>query len=225
MSLTPPPEPLPESAWRTAPAPLLLHPREVHVWRAGLDLNPEALGPLQQTLSSDEQARAARFHFPADRSRYAAARGILRTLMARYLGTSAERLQFIYNAHGKPILAPGGGTGDLRFNLSHSRGLALFAFAAERDVGIDLEYIRPSLTDTQVAERFFSTREVADLRALPEDVQTEAFFRCWTHLPITGDDDPEAGGWSLRALDPGGGYVAAVAAKGADWSPALWQWV
>jgi 4'-phosphopantetheinyl transferase len=122
-------------------------------------------------------------------------------------------------------------------------------------VGVDLEYVRPSLTDDRLAERFFSAQEVTALRALPESAQTEAFFNCWTrkeayikargrglsislasfavslapaqltNLPITGNDGPEAGRWSLRALAPGQGYVAAIAAEGADWSLALWQWV
>jgi 4'-phosphopantetheinyl transferase len=122
-------------------------------------------------------------------------------------------------------------------------------------VGVDLEYVRPSLTDDRLAERFFSAQEVAALRALPASAQTEAFFHCWTrkeayikarggglsiglasfavslapiqltNLPITGNDGPEAGRWSLRPLPPSGGYVAAIAAEGADWSLALWQWV
>ena len=128
------------------------------------------------------------------------------------------------------------------------------AFAFDREVGVDLEYVRPSRTDDGVAERFFSAEEVAALRALPESAQTEAFFHCWTrkeayikarggglsidltrftvslaptpmtNLPITAHDGHEASGWSLRALAPADGYVAAVAAEGADWSLALWQW-
>jgi 4'-phosphopantetheinyl transferase len=164
-------------------------------------------------------------------------------------------LRFCCNAHGKPALVPGSWAEDLRFNLSHSYGLALFAFAPHRDVGVDVEYVRPSLTDDRLAERFFSTQEVTALRALPESAQAEAFFHCWTrkeayikarggglsiglasfavslapghltNLPITGHGGPEAGRWSLRALVPGRGYVACLAAEGADWSPALWQWV
>jgi 4'-phosphopantetheinyl transferase len=164
-------------------------------------------------------------------------------------------LRFCCNAQGKPALAPGSGTEDLRFNLSHSQKLALFAFAFRREVGVDLEYVRPSVPDDRLAERFFSPQEVTRLRALPESARTEAFFHCWTRkeaylkargeglgigldsfavslapgqltdLLIASDDSPEAGRWSLRALAPGDGYVAAIAAEGKDWSLALWQWV
>jgi 4'-phosphopantetheinyl transferase len=240
--------------WQTAPEPVMLPPGEVHVWRADLDVGAAALPGLRATLSADEQARAERFHSPVDGARYTAARGILRALLARYLRTPADDLRFCTNAHGKPALIPGNGTQDLRFNLSHSHGLALLAFAFDREVGVDLEYVRPSRTDDGVAERFFSAEEVAALRALPESAQTEAFFHCWTrkeayikarggglsidltrftvslaptpmtNLPITAHDGHEASGWSLRALAPADGYVAAVAAEGADWSLALWQW-
>lgn len=253
--MTAPPASSLKPAWQTAPEACTLPPGEVQVWRAGLDVDAAALGRLRQTLSADEQARAERFYSPVDRARYAAGRGILRALLARYLGTPADHLRFGSNAHGKPALDLGSGPADLRFNLSHSHGLALFAFAFRREVGVDLELVRPGVTRDRLAERFFSPQEVTALRSLPESAQTEAFYHCWTrkeayikargeglsmnlasfavslapdmfnNLPITGMDGPEAGRWSLRALAPGGGYVAAVAAEGADWSLALWQWV
>ena len=164
-------------------------------------------------------------------------------------------MRFCRQPRGKPALAPGSGGEGLRFNLSHSESLALFAFALRREVGVDLEYVRPSLTNDRLAERFFSPQEVTVLRALPESARTEAFYHCWTrkeayikarggglsialasftvslapgqltNLPITSNDCPEAGRWSLRALTPGDCYVAAIAAEGEDWSLAFWQWV
>jgi 4'-phosphopantetheinyl transferase len=179
----------------------------------------------------------------------------MRALLARYLRIPAGDIRFCLNAHGKPGLASGSGTADLRFNLSHSHGLALFALTLGREVGVDVELVRPTLREARLAERFFSPQEVAALRALPESAQREAFFHCWTrkeayikaqgeglsidlasfavslapnhfaHLPIIGNDGPEAGRWWLRALVPGDGYVGAVAAEGADWSLTLWQWL
>jgi 4'-phosphopantetheinyl transferase len=143
---------------------------------------------------------------------------------------------------------------DLHFNLTHSHNVALFAFTLSGEVGIDVEYIRPSHREMDLAERFFSPQEVAALRAFPESSQREMFFRCWTrkeayikargaglsislasftvslaadtltHLPITGHDDREAGRWWLRTLAPGEGYVGAVAAEGAEWSLTLCQY-
>ena len=68
----------------------------------------------------------------------------------------------------------------IRFNVSHSHGIALYAVTRGREVGIDLERIRSDLAVAEIAERFFSRREIAMLRTLPIEAQRQAFFRCWT---------------------------------------------
>ena len=239
--------------WQRALDPIPLRPDEVHVWRADLDADSDALLRSCDTLSADEQARAGRFYSLPDRARYIIARGSLRAILARYLATPARDLRFLSNAHGKPALEPRSGQADLRFNVSHSHQLALFALARGREVGIDVEYVVPSRADDRMATRFFAPQEVAALRALPETARTEAFFRCWTRkeaylkargqglslgldsftvslapcrttdLLTIGGDSPEAARWSLRALAPGEGYIAAVAAEGKDWSLILWE--
>jgi 4'-phosphopantetheinyl transferase len=243
-----------EPPWLTAPDALALLPGEIHVWRANLDVDAAALGRLRQTLCGDERARAARFHSCLNGDRYTAGRGMLRELLSRYLQTQPEEFVFTLNDHGKPALEPGRGAVDLRFNLSHSHDQALFAFRLGHEVGVDVERVRSSGKELRLAERFFSPQEVAALRALPSNLQPEAFFRYWTrkeayikargeglginlasfsvsfvsdidaHLPITGHDDPEAARWWLRPLAPGEGYAGAVCAEGTGWGLKLWQW-
>jgi 4'-phosphopantetheinyl transferase len=72
-------------SWRRPPPSLALPQSEVHVWRATLDLEPIELERLQATLTSDERARAARFHFPKDQHDFVAARGTMK--MAPYCTT------------------------------------------------------------------------------------------------------------------------------------------
>jgi 4'-phosphopantetheinyl transferase len=102
---------------QTVPEPFVVPPDEVHVWRADLDVGPSALLRLRKTLSAGEQARTERFYSPVERARYTAGRGILRALLARYLGTPVGDLRFCCNANGKPVLVPGSGPEGLRFNL------------------------------------------------------------------------------------------------------------
>jgi medium-chain acyl-[acyl-carrier-protein] hydrolase len=219
----------------------------VHVWRTPLEQPKEYLEALNKTLSLDERQRAERFYFEKDRRHFVAGRGILRALLARYLRRDPAALEFAYNPQGKPTLA--GGAGDLRFNLAHSHGLALVAVAQRREVGVDLERIRPEFAGDQVAERFFSPAEVAALRTLAEDQRQDAFFACWTrkeaYMKATGKGlslgldcfevsvipgqaallstrhDPSAANrWSLCDLVPGPGYAGALAVEGRDWG--LW---
>jgi 4'-phosphopantetheinyl transferase len=223
---------------------------EVHLLCAPLDTTPVQYGRLEQSLSPDELERAGRFRFPKDRAHFVAAHGALRHILAGYLECRPAELRFSYGASGKPALAPGWGADTLRFNLSHSHGLALCAVALSREVGVDLEFVRPLLGDSAIPERFFSPAEVLALRALPAESQPEAFFNCWTRkeayikargeglsIPLDSFEvslapgepaalvkAPDRSRWSLRALVPAPGYVAAVVAEGDDWRLRLFNW-
>lgn len=242
------------ASWCPPPKTLVLGSNEVHVWRAILDLKVARMQSLEQTLSADERTRAGRFYFQKDREHFTVARGVLRAILGRYLEMEPGQLRFCYSPYGKPALAGESGRDALRFNVSHSHGLALYAISRGWEIGIDLERLRPHLADEQIAERFFSPREVTTLRGLPIDMQQEAFFACWTrkeaYIKARGEGltirldkfevslapgEPaallhsdgalqEASLWSLQALVPGPGYVAALAVKGHGWRLACWQW-
>ena len=223
---------------------------QVHLWLARLDL-PRA-GSLWGTLSEDEKTRARRFYFSRDRERFIATRGLLRAILGRYLGQEPASLRFRYGPHGKPSLALGGDVLDLRFNLSHSHNLALYAVAHGREVGVDLERVRFDETAMEIATQFFSALELAALRALPEHTRTETFFKYWTVkeaylkakgeglagglegldvrleegqaelLRTTADQLEEMGAWEIKVSEPMPGYVAAVAAAGRGWLLKAW---
>jgi 4'-phosphopantetheinyl transferase len=170
----------PDTIWSVLQEPMRLLSGEVHVWRASLEQPPRCLERLLATLAPDEKDRAERFHFDRDRNRFIAARGTLRAILGGYLSIEPGQLGFCYSEHGKPSLLKEIAGDRLRFNVSHSHELALFAVAEGRDLGVDLEWVRPNVDDDRIAERFFSAEEVRMLRGLPAVVQGEAFFNCWT---------------------------------------------
>ena len=239
--------------WATAQAPIAIGPHEVHVWRARLDPPPTALRQLEATLSRDELERAARFRFPIHRDRFVARRSVLRLLLAGYLRLPPADVRITYTEYGKPVLAPGHTT-DVRFNLSSSDHLALYAFARGLNLGVDVERIRPGIPEESVAERFFAPAEVAALRALPQSHQPAAFFDCWARkeayvkaqgmglslaldsfevsfgdggparLLRTVHDPQEAGRWTMQALDPAPGFAGALVHEGPPCPLQFWQW-
>jgi 4'-phosphopantetheinyl transferase len=230
--------------WRPPAVPPPLGNSDVHVWRIPLDQPEDCRRGLQQYLNEDEQERARRFYFPRDRERFVVCRGTLRVLLGRYLSCHPGRLRFDYGPYGKPVLADEAEADGLRFNVAHSEGLALIAVALDREVGVDLEHLRPEMATEQIALRFFSPREMEALRAVPPQARKEAFFHCWTrkeaYLKATGtglataldrfdvslapgepaallgnrDDPREARRWSLWELAPGPGFVGALAVEG-----------
>ena len=169
-----------DTTWEILREPMKLMSGEVHVWRASLEQPPRCLERLLGTFATDEKDRADRFHFDRDRHRFIAARGILRAILGGYLNMEPGELRFCYSDHGKPSLVREIAGDQLRFNVSHSHELALFAMAEGRDLGVDLEWIRPDVADEKIAERFFSAEEVDVLRRLPLEIQSDAFFNCWT---------------------------------------------
>lgn len=223
---------------------------DVHVWSAELDQSSALVRSLRKFLTVHELGRVAHFHLDEHRRRFMVARGLLRVILGCYLNIGAETLRFSYGPYGKPALAS---DDSLNFSLSHSDGLALLAFARERRIGIDLEHIRTDIRYQQIAKRFFSVGENAELMSLRPDIRLEAFFACWTrkeaYLKATGEglahslsrivvscapdepveileinEDPDlAGLWSLRHLTPRSDYIAALAVEGHEWELSHWS--
>ena len=243
-----------EPAWNTPPPASLLPENEVHVWRAGLDLPNRNVQELGEDLSSDERERAGRYHFEKDRKYLIVRRGILRRILGFYLNLKPSRIQFRYGENGKPALADTFGIGAIHFNLSHSNGVALFAFARDREIGVDIEYMRDIPEMDKIVEQFFSKRERDVFRKLPKSQKREAFFNGWTckeafiktlgdglsrsldkfdvslapgepaNLLRIEDDLTEASRWSIQGLKPAPHYVGAFAVKSHMFETREWQW-
>jgi 4'-phosphopantetheinyl transferase len=162
--------------WVPAPKSLDLADGEIHVWRAALN-SPLLACEFHSTLATDELERAARFKFERDRIDFVVARGVLRELLGAYVGLPPKQLNFSYSALGKPSLIT---RSQICFNVAHSRGLALYAFARERALGIDVEWIRPHVATDELARLSFTRRELVAWRALPSSIRTREFFTRWT---------------------------------------------
>lgn len=148
---------------------------EIQVWQMNLNLAPERLAVLAQTLSTAEQERAAQWRFPIHRDHYIAARSGLRQLLSAYLGELPAALRFIYGAHGKPELL----NQEIYFNVSHSSHWALYA-VARRAVGVDLEMHDRLVERQAILKRVCTLREQQAFHNLATEYQQQAFFECWT---------------------------------------------
>jgi 4'-phosphopantetheinyl transferase len=203
---------------------LELMTEEVQVWVASLDVNDSRYNALARTLPAEEKSRAASLS-PIAARRFVVARGILRSLLAGFTGTSAEKLQFSYGRSGKPTLVE---HDDIHFNISHSADLALFAFAPDRPVGVDVENERPVRRLLDVAQRFMSEEELRSLAETPAEERNSAFLKSWVvreaRLKAHGKgvwDGMEKGSdptkLTHKLFAPRPHYIAAVAAPEPDW--------
>ena len=212
---------------------LRLGPAAVHLWRAPLDLDSETRRRLREPLTPDETERAQRFAFDRDRDRWVAARGWLRHLLGAYLDLDPAELRLHASESGKPELA--GVDHWLRFNVSHSADLAVFAVARDREVGVDVERIDGH---DPVPRRFLTDAEQAALARIAPAERPGAALRCWTareaYVKALGsglrgtaqelvtaatllgkpDEGRDSTAWTLHAFDAGPGYVATIVVQG-----------
>ncbi len=196
---------------------------EAHLWRAGVRRNAAMVPELGRVLSPEERARADRFPRPPDRARFVVAHGLLRLLVGHYLGADPVEIRFGRGPHGKPFLAGQEGPGGLRFNLSHSGDVVLWAFTRGREVGVDVERVRPRRDLSRLAERALPPARAAALRGLKPEDQARAFFVAWSrkeaYLKARGEglgvtpregEALEDGSWFTWDILPARGYVGAL---------------
>lgn len=209
---------------------------------ARLDVDPEDARAAAAVLSRDERARAQRFACVRDTRRFIVARARLRQFLGSLLSLQPAAIEFSYGPNGKPALAARHRT-RLRFNVAHSGDVAVFVAAMGREVGVDIEVVRPLADADDVASWAFSARERADYFSLPAAARPVAFFNCWTRkeavvkamgdglrFPLAAFDvslAPSAparllrmehrgrgrGMWTLRAISPAPGVVGAIALR------------
>jgi 4'-phosphopantetheinyl transferase len=213
-----------------------LEPDHIHVWWIDLERTETHVPAV---LSADERARAEQFKYPRDRARWTSARVALRQILAGYTGDHPAQLRLVRGDHGKPALLGGS---LLHFSLAHARERAVLALSRNREVGIDLEPIEPRLDVSMLMEVVCSQSEVARLDALHPAARLEAFLTYWTlkeaYLKGIGTGlsrDPRTieivlhpdgraeirdsvphkePDWSVRFLDAGPGWTAALAIPG-----------
>ena len=220
--------------WSPKPGALTSEPGWAHIFRLQLDQPADRLAALAAYLSEDERARAGRFLREVDQHRFIAGRGQVRAILAGYLGADPASVCFRYNSQGKPSLAKG----EPRFNLSHSLGMGLLAVTFGQEVGVDVERLGRDADYAGIAQRFFAPAEIAEFFAFAPADRPRAFCTGWTRkeayikargmgmaFALDGFEvslDPNAParltapepGWSLHAIDPGEGFVAALAVEG-----------
>jgi 4'-phosphopantetheinyl transferase len=133
---------------------------------------------LDTFASADDRLRAKRSLRPGAARARLRARGLLRELAARYAGIDRADVYLATDLHGKPVLRPS----RVEFSVSHSGALAVYAFARERSVGVDVEVAsrtRRAIDATGVAARAFGDAEAARLRSLSPRAREREFTRRW----------------------------------------------
>lgn len=162
-------------------SPLPLPEGEVHVWFAepGEVTDPRYVDAYLRLLDAQERDKYRRFHFERHRWLYLVSHALVRVTLSRYAPVAPEAWSFVTNEYGRPEVL-GERLPRLRFNLSHTEGMALLAVTVDADLGADVEDTGRPGRMVDLADSFFAPEEVSALRARPEPLQRERFFEFWT---------------------------------------------
>lgn len=155
---------------------LKLKSDEIHIWTICLLNKKKNISYLSSLLSKDEQKKAANFKFLRDREQFLITRGILRCVLAGYLKEIPQAINIHYGLWGKPCLSE---EKTLHFNVSHSGDYALFAFARDYEIGIDLEQVNENLELEEIALTIFSQTELSYWKKIPPEEKINFFFKFW----------------------------------------------
>ncbi len=156
----------------------------VHLWIAYPDdlVDEETARACERLLSEDEQARLERFKFERHRREFLATRALQRSALSAYAEVAPEAWRFEAGEHGRPAIATAqsGQAPGIKFNLSNSLGLVVCAVSYGLEIGVDMEPFTRAGTIEQVAERFFSARELEQLELLRGEQRRERGLTLWT---------------------------------------------
>ncbi|WP_216901954.1 4'-phosphopantetheinyl transferase superfamily protein [Synechococcus sp. CCY 9618] len=161
-------------------------------------------GPLQGLLDPAEALRLEKLRRQEDRERFLLGRGLLRLMLGSWLGREPAAVAIGNGPYGKPELmtrsssGPEGEAPPPRFNVSHSGDLILLGFHPSREVGVDVERLRPVPEWEGIARRCLAAAEREAIRALPERDRGDAFLAAWCRL----EAQLKARGLGLFGIEP-----------------------
>lgn len=214
--------PLPWSWADARPVPGLLDGLAAErpvVWLAKADAGSAGATDLPRLLSAAERDRWERFRLEADRRRFVAGRAMVRLLAAAHSRQPPERVPLAYGPLGKPALAVAGSPVPFHFNLSHSGNCVLLAVHRTREVGVDVEQVRPDQDWDDVARRFFPADEYGQWAASTVAERVALFFKLWTRREAglkalgvgIGQPDQAVNNLTYFELELPAGYAGSVA--------------
>jgi 4'-phosphopantetheinyl transferase len=155
---------------------------QAHLWYcpvAEVDVSG-ARAAFEAQLSEEEMARYQRFRFDKDKDLFLVSHVFLRQILTYYTGIPREKLMFTVNAYGRPELVKYGRLKQLRFNLSHTDGMAALIVSDAAECGVDVERFGRMNDLEAIAQRFFSAAETQELFALPQEEREQQFYAYWT---------------------------------------------
>jgi 4'-phosphopantetheinyl transferase len=174
-------------------------------------------------LSAAETQRYNAYKSRSAAAQFLQGRGLLRDMLASYLGTAPDQIEVSCGEHVKPVAkCPATDLAMPQFNLSHSRGWIVLGADRDRDLGIDIECADRREIDTlsTMVDLFTPNERVYLASCLDDSIKAGLFFRLWrckeAIMKATGRGFDLAPA-SFEVLTHDGTFKTIVQAEDQDW--------
>ena len=153
---------------------------EIHVWLAELDQPQNVVDRFLGYLNWNEKKRISKFKTETLKKKQIVSKGLLKLLIAKYLNTEPQTVEFESNEYGKPFISPAINPINLKFNISHSNRLGLYAFTTDHALGVDVEKIQELENIYDLVDLCMSDFEKRWFLKLSPGIKTDVFYKFWT---------------------------------------------
>ena len=140
-------------------------------------VTPEML----KVLNEEELQIYQQFLHKMRRYEFAMGRYLLKTVLAGYLKIAPVQIRFQKNEYGKIYLDQSIFSkefNELKFNITHSRGIIACGVALGAEIGIDAEKTDRKIVDISLS--FFAPPEIRHIQNQPEKLQNKEALWLWT---------------------------------------------
>ncbi len=133
---------------------------------------------LRDWLQPEERERADKYKDMEARASFLIGRGMARAMLSEVTGVRPADWRFADGTRGRPeIAAP---ATPYHFNLAHSHGAVACIVGRDREIGVDVEFLKRPAASHDVAARVCSPEELEDVQAAPDEERQERFLVYWT---------------------------------------------
>jgi 4'-phosphopantetheinyl transferase len=205
---------------------------DVDVWTVRVPEHLDRLRDYCDLLDENERRRCAAFRFEHLRDAYAVRHGVLRIVLAKYLGVQPRDVEFGFGEAGKPFVARP--AKPIQFNMSDSGDLAVIAVTQGAEVGIDVELMKAEAPPWEIAAQLAPAERAALEAERSGEAKTRLLYRIWTRkeaylkglacglgfaldafaVPTSPAESWELNNWSGRDFSPAEGYAGSLLVHG-----------
>ena len=161
------------------PKGLLLSQNQIDIWLLFCPAPYDLIDHILPFLADEEIHRMNKYYFRRDQIKFAISRYHLKELLGKYLDQTSKNIVIEYRKYSKPFIGAKHHS-HIKFNISHSGEMFIYAFSLDQDIGIDIEKYNANVDVMKISKKYFSKEEKKILYTAEKKSIFNLFYNIWT---------------------------------------------